>query len=238
MLRFNDCAERYVKHAGVQREMANWLAEWLPDKCGDALEFGPGEGMFTRQAWPHFDSYTAVDIAERMVGLGQKSLPNINWQVGNAWKHDPSIGCCDTLMSSSLAQWSPDPYDTIKNWKLQLRSRGRMLHGFYVNPSLPELYEFLDDDVSPLQWYDPAVWINSIEEAGLLVVRSESIKREFFYPDALALLRSLHGIGAVRRGTLSAGALRRIIREYDERYRVGMRGVVASWTFFRVECQR
>ncbi|MGE9295234.1 MAG: class I SAM-dependent methyltransferase [Puniceicoccales bacterium] len=233
MLRFDQRARRYAKHAGVQRQMAGWLAEWLPDVAGGtALEYGAGEGMFTREAVAQFDSMTSIDVAPGMVAAGRENLPRANWAVGDAWRGDgPEL--VDSILSASFLQWAPEPETVFRVWRRKLKLDGKMLHGFYVAPTLPELNALIGEEAGPLQWRSPDVWCAALEVSGFRVAKQEADARVFRYPGALDLLRSLHGVGAVRQGGPAGASLRKVIREYDARHRAAD-GVASTWTFCRV----
>ncbi len=237
-MRFNEKAHCYALHADVQREMAAWLAEWLdPGLCANcrALEYGAGEGIFTHHAVGSFMELVAMDLAPRMVELGRASAPNAIWREGNAWT---GVGLNHTVgfvMSSSLMQWCPDPTRVLGLWRHQLPKGARMLHGFYIDPTLQELRALQGEVASPLTWLNAEEWRNAFHNAGWAVERFEVEDRSFRYASALDFMRSLHGVGAVSRSQITGSGLRRLIREYDRLHFAEGGGVYASWTFCRVQ---
>ncbi|GHB95049.1 methyltransferase domain-containing protein [Cerasicoccus arenae] len=238
MMRFDECAHRYAEHAMVQRQMADWLAEWLdPAICanGNAVEFGAGEGMFTRRALPCFSHLRAVDMAPRMVELGREHVPQATWMQGDAWNGTGLDSSVSMVLSSSLMQWNPDPVNVLRLWHDQLPKGARMLHGIYVDPTLPELRNLQGDGSMPLTWLTPNQWTAAFKDAGWTLERFESETRCIIYPSALGLLRSLHGVGAVSRDAMSGVNLRKLIREYDRLHAVESGGVYANWTFCRIQ---
>ena len=74
---FDRRASDYERHAPVQREAAQWLAEWLPGEIEHpALELGAGTGLFTRHLVGRTKRLVASDIAPRMVQAGIDRLPD------------------------------------------------------------------------------------------------------------------------------------------------------------------
>lgn len=237
MMQFDQRAEQYGQHAQVQRAMADWLAEWLPavaNPSGMAMEYGAGEGMFTRCAWPHFQDVLAVDLAPRMVAAGRERAPEADWRQGDAWLGDGLGPDVDAVLSSSLLQWCPNPKAVFQRWREVLRPGAKMLHGFYVDPTLSELQALQGESL--LAWRPAQAWLDALEQTGWKVVRGEAETRTVNYRSALELLRSLHGVGAVRRGSVRGSRLRRLIREYDRRFATDD-GVHASWTFCRIQAK-
>lgn len=234
MMQFDQRAETYAEHAHVQRQMADWLAEWLPAAAGGrALEYGAGEGMFTRRALPHFNEVHAVDLAPRMVAVGRERAPEAVWTQGDAWRGDGLSSEVDAVLSASLMQWCPDPEAILRRWRNSLRPGVTMLHGFYAAPTLGELHA-LQGGATLLEWRGVEQWRAALVNAGWTVERMEAQEHSVRYCSALDLLRSLHGVGAVRRGGLRGTRLRRLIREYDQRHALPEGGVYAGWTYCRV----
>lgn len=232
---FSRAAARYDAHADVQEGMAAWLAAWLPEERGGrALEIGAGTGGFTRHLADWRGRLVATDLSAAMCAAGRARSPRWEWRTMDAAV--PLAGPWDWIFSSSMLQWATQPEGMLRAWREVLAADGRILAGLFVAGTLPELAAALGE-AAPLQWQTAAAWNGMIRRAGLRIVRSESKRQEFSHPNAAALLRSLHGVGAAPERKLSAGALRRLLADYDTRHRTP-EGVSASWTFFRFEAAR
>ena len=232
---FSRAAKNYRRHARVQMALAKWLAEWLPaDRHGRALEIGAGSGEFTRHLLPWLGELVASDLAPAMCAAGRAALPRIDWRELAA--EAPEGGPWDWIFSSAMLQWAEEPTDLFAAWRGQLAPGGRVLAGMFVAESLPELNVLLGND-SPVRWRTTGEWREAIEAGGLRIVRDAAVKREFWHESAGSFLRSLHGVGAAPVRRIPPGQLRRILREYDKRYR-GDAGVRATWTFYRFEAER
>jgi SAM-dependent methyltransferase len=235
---FNIKADSYSQFAVVQRQLAEWLAEWLEPAERvhglAALEFGAGEGLFTRLLAAKFARITAVEIAPRMVELGHQALPYVDWRVADAWcfENEP----VDRLFSASLLQWSDDPASVLRHWRTLAKRNGRMVHGFYVTPTLVD-WESIASVRSPIVWRTPLQWQELFREAGWTVLRSEARTHVLTFASALELVRFFHRTGSVTPRKTPVATLRRTISAYDRNFtsRDGGRAVTSTWTFFRIE---
>ena len=233
--RFGRAAADYGRYACVQMAMAEWLAEWLPsERLGQALEMGAGTGGFTRHLLPWPDRLLASDLSPAMCAAGRAEVPQVEWREMAA--EAPEGGPWNWIFSNAMLQWVAQPRELFAAWNDQLASGGRVLAGLFVAESLPELNHLLGDE-SPVQWRTENQWQRYIEEGGFRILRDATVRRTFYYPSAIALLRSLHGVGAAPVRRMAPERLRRILQDYERRYAVAG-GVSATWTFYRFEAER
>lgn len=226
---FDRAAERYERFAAVQAEMAGWLAEWLPEqRSGAALEIGAGTGLFTARALPWAGRYVASDASGAMVARGREGRGG-----GAEWRELASEnvgdGRWDWVLSSSVLQWSADPVALLRGWRGALAPGGRVLAGFYVAETLPELRELFGGGREPLTWRTAWAWRELFARAGLRIVRDDVARRSFSYASPRDFLRSLHETGAAPHRLVPPGRLLGWLRERGEG------PMTATWTFFRVE---
>ena len=231
---FDRAAARYLAHAAVQKEMASWLAEWLPAKrTGRALEVGAGPGTFTGHLIPWDGPLTASDLSPAMCAVGRRRLPSVRWEVMAA--EEPQGGPWDWIFSSSVLQWTPEPGRVFSAWRSRLAPGGRLLCGLFVAGSLPE-WRALAGEGAPLAWRTAGEWRSQLEKAGFRVAREQTWSRAFTHPSARVFLRSVHGVGAAPDRVFSAGRLRRLLSDYERLHRVPG-GIAATWNFHRFEAE-
>jgi SAM-dependent methyltransferase len=231
-------AASYSRLAIVQRGLANWLAEWLENSriaaWQTALEFGAGDGIFTRCAAERYARYFATDISPRMVEQGRRQLPHVTWKIADAWRYEgPSV---DRIFSSSLLQWCPEPARTLRQWRNITLPGARMLHGIYILPTLAEWYS-LADVHSPLVWRTAPQWLQLFHEAGWAILRSECRTYVQEFPSGRDFIRFLRHTGATCWSSSTLGELRRRITTYEQRFPADdlRGGVKSTWNMFRVE---
>jgi malonyl-CoA O-methyltransferase len=228
---FERMAPNYLAHAGVQEELAGWLAEWLPrSRTGRALEVGAGPGVFTRRLLPWQGSLIATDGSRAMCAAGRSAWPAATWRTMAAER--PLAGPWDWIFSSSMLQWVEDPAAVFTAWRRQLAPGGRVLAGLFAAGSLGEWEELAGG--APLRWRTPDEWRALLSAAGLHVVREGAERRIQHYASATALLRTVHGTGAAPWRRIPPARLRRLLGEYEDRHRT-KEGVPASWKFYRLE---
>jgi malonyl-CoA O-methyltransferase len=229
---FDQAAATYDRFALVQRDLAAWLADWLPaEKKGAALEVAAGTGFFTSHLTPWTGSLIATDISPAMIQRGERQCPEVTWRIADA-NNLPHFAF-DWIFSSSFLQWAQEPAAMLSHWHSRLRPGGSMIAGLLVEPTLPELWE-LAGNLSPLPWRSAEVWKTALREAGLNLVRAETESRVFSYPSAFDLFASLRGTGAAPQVRLGPGRLRAIMTEYNRCFGRESK-VIATWTFFRFE---
>jgi SAM-dependent methyltransferase len=235
---YENQAESYSRMAIVQRGLANWLAEWLESSkiaaWQTALEFGAGDGLFTRCAADRYARYVATDLSPRMVEQGLRHLPDVTWKVTDAWDYvGPRV---DRIFSSSLLQWCPDPERILRQWREIALPQGRMLHGIYISPTLAEWYS-LSDVQSPLEWRTAKHWRQLFEKTGWKVLRSECRTYVQEFSSGLSLMRFLRNTGATCSCSPSLGELRRRLSTYERKFpsRGLVGGVASTWNMFRIE---
>lgn len=235
---FDRKSRSYSSHAIVQKDAAVWLAEWLPQNARkqSCLEFGAGTGFLTAALVSRFAQVVATDVSGTMLKICQEAIPEAEYKMRDAWAPATDESTWNYLASSSLLQWAPKPIEVLRNWKSQLKKDGRILVGFFVDPTLSEL-SALRPDWSPIRWQTIAEWQRVAENADLKVLRIDSSAREYQYPSALAFLKSLHETGATVPKRVSTGQMRRLLRDYEALFN-DISGVRATWTFCRMELGR
>jgi malonyl-CoA O-methyltransferase len=234
---FDRAAAGYHRHAGVQRALADWVAEWLPtDRAGRALEIGAGPGVLTRHLIPWSGRLVATDLSPAMCAAGRLAIPQVEWR--EMAGETPLPGPWDWIFSSAMLQWTASPETIFSVWRDRLAPGGRILAGLFVAGSLPE-WSAVTGGLSPLVWRTPEAWCAALARSGLRLTRQETQTKVFIHPTALAWLRALHGAGAAPTQRTPPGRLRRWLRDYETHFRApGIAGVQATWVFFRFEAER
>jgi malonyl-CoA O-methyltransferase len=237
-MRFESKAASYTDAAAVQGLLAEWVAEWVEPAWPDqlrVLELGAGTGLLTRHL-ARRGRLTATDISSRMLQEGRRRLPDVRWEIADAW--NPVGAPVDRLYSSAALHWTSDPQRTFQVWHRMLAPGGRMVHGLFVPPTLPEL-EAVGGDVFPLRWRPAAEWIDAAENAGFQVLRWETKSLLQEHANVRDFLRQLHDTGVTAaRPRFGAGRLRSIIKELDRRYAGTDGRVSVTWSLLRFEASR
>jgi malonyl-CoA O-methyltransferase len=233
---FDRRASEYERHAPVQREAAQWLAEWLPDEIEHpALELGAGTGLFTRHLVGRTKRLVASDIAPRMVQAGIDRLPDAEWAVAEA-ATPPEAQGYRWIFSCSLIQWLPDPDAAFRAWRRVAAPGARLVSGWFIRGTLAEFFRSCPE-ASPFVWRGADEWGDLLARAGWTVQRRENRTFVRHHADSAAMLREIHNAGAVIPRRMGLGKLRQGLRQYDRDNR-GQGGVQSTFEFLRVEAVR
>lgn len=232
---FDKNAAQYDAHADVQREVAAWLAEWLPITCdGPALELGAGTGIFTRHLAPLATNLEATDAAPRMVRIGAAAFPGVTWNVADA-AAPPAGGPYRWIFSCSLAQWLPDPERAFCAWRRAAAPGSRLISGWFIRGTLGEFFQICPE-ASPFAWRSTEAWLQFLEQSGWRVIRQETRRLTRQHSNAAAMLRAMHNLGAVIPRRLGTARLRQALRTCDQTHR-NENGVTSTFAFLRVEAE-
>jgi trans-aconitate methyltransferase len=233
---FDRAAEKYELHAGPQDLVDETMAQWIlpEERKGNALEFGAGTGLFTRQMLPWAGTYLATDAAPKMVALGHQHCPEAKWQVWDA-RAPTSLGQMDWIFACCLLQWLPDPQKILKNWKKILKPHGRLAIAVLLPGTLGELQSILPE-AKPLDWHSALEWRGMVECVGFALEREQTWEHHSVHSNSLELLRAVHAMGLAPRQAVGPGRLRAALRTYNEKH-VAPGGVRATWRAWLARAQ-
>ena len=133
-MRFDQKAFQYHDKASIQKEVADWFSQWIDKDCSRlaGLELGAGTGLFTRHlALRGFHELCATDISQSMLNEGKTRLPNVRWEIQDAWRLEARKA--DRVYACSLLQWATDPIGVLSFWRDALLEDGRLLACFFIS---------------------------------------------------------------------------------------------------------
>src|SRR5262245_24725061 len=213
--RFGASAERYERHAGLQRATAPRLARLLPGlEAPRVLELGCGTGLFSRHLLQRYSGghFVLTDAAPAMIAECRRNLAllgpaQISFEVMDAGEAGGHAGL-DLIVSSMTLHWLPDPVASLERLSRFLAPGGMLLYATLGPESFVEWRATLAAEGLP---------------SGLvgLPALPGIVEEERLTPDAdtLSFLRRIKAIGGLtpREGytPLAPGLLRRAIRAAD-----------------------
>jgi malonyl-CoA O-methyltransferase len=234
---FGRQAAHYDRYALVQQRLAEELVESLAGRRQQfhrILEIGCGTGYLTgllRQAYPQAH-LTALDLAPAAVETARARLAgqDIHWMVADGEQAVP--GHFDLITASSVFQWFSQPRRACRLYGEHLQPGGLLAFTTLGPLTFRELAASFDlagklFPDSPL----PAIparnfvaggqWGNFLEEAGFSLVRVAAELRPEGYPDMLAFLKAVRGMGATstRPAFVPRKLLAAAMAHYDRRFR-------------------
>jgi 2-polyprenyl-3-methyl-5-hydroxy-6-metoxy-1,4-benzoquinol methylase len=170
----------------TKRRIRVLVDEFLgPDRLRgrDVLEAGCGLGFFSRRIWAQAPArLVAVDLAPSMVATVQHALPQVECRVGDLLNLSPGLGTrtFDVVLSSEVIEHTPDPLRAVEELCRRVRPGGwlalscpnrrwRWLLNVARFTHLRRHYQGYEN------WVAPGLLLETIERAGLRVVRAEGI---------------------------------------------------------------
>lgn len=210
---FSGASDSYDEHAVLQREIADRLLQHLeftklaPRRI---LDIGCGTGYFTRLLAGKFRKadITAADISEGMVQCTrERHSRRLPWHgkrhhVAADGAHLPFADSSFDLVTSNLAmQWLPRPELMMQEMRRVLAPGGLMLFSTFGRRTLTELRQSLAEiNHERAGLVLPFPDVTSLgDELARLAVELPVTDSDLFtltYPDTMALVRDLKGIGA------------------------------------------
>lgn len=227
---FGAAADHYDDHAGPQRRAAERVADLGLAVDPDAaciLEVGCGTGLLTRRIaalWPDA-RLVATDLSPAMLARAAAQLGSaaLFRRMDGEWPTDEAAPF-DMILSSLTFQWFADLPGAIGRLMALLRPGGHLVFSTMGQGSLKAWCDAhvgcgLDSGVPDYPAMEDVR--RMLTAFGHATVHREQVPLE--QHGAIGLLRHLRGIGAVvpdgERRPLAAGALRRVMAEYDRRGR-------------------
>lgn len=201
---FERAATHYAEHDMLQRLVREELADrldWLSLDPRNILDLGSGPGCLAGQLLKRYPTATtvALDWSWAMLARGRQDVPGLLCLGADARALPLRWGSFDLVVSSLLLQWIERPLEVLTAVRRILRPRGAFLFATLGPDSLIELrrlFARVDSAEHVLPFLDMHVVGDLLIAAGLSEPVLDVTHIELLYPDFLALVRSLRGLGA------------------------------------------
>jgi len=235
---FSAASESYDAHAVLQREIADRLLTHLdftkiePQRM---LDVGCGTGYFTRLLRSRYKraSLVAFDLSHAMLAHTRSAhVRRMPWHGrhhhvgGDAALLPFKTGSFDLVCSNLAMQWVSDPQLMLSEMRRVLAPGGLMLFSTFGRRTLSELRQTLAS-IEPeraghvLPFPDVMSLGDALMKLPVEMPVTDSDLFTLTYPDVMALVRELKGLGASAsaiRGRRAGLYGRALIRELEQRY--------------------
>ena len=230
VVRAFDGARDYDRHASVQRQAAEALAERvgrlpLPSRP-DILEIGCGTGLLSRALLarlPHA-RWLLTDVAEAMVARCAAAIgprEDVRYAVMDGEAPELPPAGFDVIVSSFTFQWFSDLPGSLARLAGLLRPGGTLAFATMIEGSFAEwreAHQTMTGSEPAMNHYPSAHALKAMAPPGLSAHIVEALLVEE-HGNARAFLRSLRAIGAHRplrpQPPVDAGALRRTMVRFE-----------------------
>lgn len=241
---FSAASDSYDAHAVLQREIADRLLVHLdftkiePQRI---LDIGCGTGYFTRLLRGRYKraALVAFDLSESMLQHTRTAhVRRMPWHghhhhaAGDAAQLPFKTGSFDLVCSNLAMQWVNDPQQMLAEMRRVLAPGGLMLFSTFGRRTLSELRQTLAS-IEPeraghvLPFPDVMSLGDALMKLPVELPVTDSDLFTLTYPDVMALVRELKGLGASasairgrRAGLYGRSLIRELEKRYPERYQM------------------
>lgn len=235
-MQFDHFAQCYSQNAFIQKDLIAWGAPFLdiiPLNNKSVIELGAGTGLLTQYLLKNNPKcLLATDKSPQMILEGKQQVPEAQWQLMDAW--NMPIQPFDHIFSSSLLQWAPHPEQVIANWTKNLKKGGTIHALFFIDQTLIELRQLVSLEKT-LQWRTSDNWQTIFKNNDLKLRLCRNLTKSYQFQGALDLLKNLKQTGTSLKNHLCGSHLKKIINDYDGRFRLKENiGIHSTWHFCQI----
>ena len=189
--------QRMVGYNLIKRGSAGVAAETI-------LDVGCGTGFITEQirALSAHSSIIGLDIALPMLQVVRSKLAaekQLSVVCADAERFPFRENCVDQVFSNLALQWCQDLDKVFSDVQRMLRPSGRLLFSTFGPNTLKELKSAwirVDDHTHVNEFYSAEQLYQFLDNCGFNAIQVETRCYVSSYPDVLALMKELKGIGA------------------------------------------
>lgn len=196
---FSKAAHSYEQGARLQREVAFDALRLLPARPqGTLLDLGCGPGWFHHNLSSYCDHLIALDLSAAMLAQAQRHGIADEFLQANAAEIPLPAQSVDTVFSSLMLQWCPDPAPVFAEIARILKPGGYFVLTTLVEESMHEFQQAwrLSGQVPPTLSFSPVADYLRTARANGLQCHGQQKTFQLFFPDVFTLAREFKLVGA------------------------------------------
>ena len=200
---FGNASHSYDAMAQLQRNIGEQLLKNPPKLQGTVLDVGCGTGFLTQklQQQGGYQQLIALDISPQMLTVSQKKLvdKSIVYLCADAEALPLANQSVDYLFSNVAIQWCRQLDKLFTGFREVLKDGGELYCSTFGTATLQELkqaWTSVDDYQHVNEFYSAEQLQQALHQAGFNHIHCETQRYLSEYPDIMALMKQLKGIGA------------------------------------------
>lgn len=202
---FGKAAASYQHAARLQRQVAyQALADLTASNTtsgptlGNTLDLGCGPGWLHPELAPHTETLTALDFSAGMLAAAKAQGQAAHYLLADAAAIPLADASINTVFSSLMLQWCPEPAQVLREISRVLTPGGRAVVTTLVAGTLSELQTAFAavDQHQHVQHFLPLNALSTAAEASGASWQVHSYQLDLSYPDIFALAKELKQLGA------------------------------------------
>ena len=242
---FGRASAYYDRHADLQQKVRRVSLDlagacWADDAL--ILDVGCGTGAFAKEAHAegHAWRVAGVDLA---YGMCERASPRNHFTVNATAQALPFADAWfDGVFSSLMLQWMDNPLPALLEFSRLLKPGAHAVLSTFAAGTLQELaqaFRAIDNRPHVSHFTEPHDFLDMAKQAGLSLELAQQVPMVEYYPDTVALMRSLQNIGATnkhihrRRGLMTSRQFARLEEAYRKNH-MTVRGLPATWNILFV----
>ena len=218
---FSKAAQSYEQGARLQREVAFDALKLLPEGLqGTLLDLGCGPGWFHHNLSSYCDHLVALDLSASMLEQARRHAIADEFIQANAAEIPLPDRSIDTVFSSLMLQWCPDPAQVFAEIARVLKPGGRFVITTLVEESMHEFQQAwrLSGQVPPALSFSPVADYLRAARANGLQCHGQQKTFQLFFPDVFTLAREFKLVGANYTGLKTSASAGLAGRSYWQRF--------------------
>ena len=228
---FGKACDSYLPAARLQQQVALDALALLPlDKQGHLLDLGCGPGWLHPELAPHTETLTALDFSAGMLAAAKAQGQAAHYLLADAAAIPLADASINTVFSSLMLQWCPEPAQVLREISRVLTPGGRAVVTTLVAGTLSELQTAFAavDQHQHVQHFLPLNALSAAAEASGANWQVHSYQLDLNYPDIFALAKELKQLGASyianrgRQGLTGKGYWQQVAAAYPNASAAGL----------------
>jgi malonyl-CoA O-methyltransferase len=206
---FGKAARTYEQSARLQREVAFDALRFLPQQQqGTLLDLGCGPGWFHHNLSSYCDELIALDLSAAMLEQAERHGIARQFIQANAAQIPLPDHSVDTVFSSLMLQWCPEPAQVFAEIARVLKPGGYFVLTTLVEESMHEFQQAWHHtgQKPPILTFSPVADYLRAARANGLSCHGQQKTFQLFFPDVFTLAREFKQVGANYTG-LKAGSV-------------------------------